>query len=240
MSKWHKVFGKNCSYIKYKTEEIKAYSLYGMVYSFKFSIEDFLKVLKFISKNLNIKKNSSLLDYGSGNGALLDYFVNYFSLKNNISVEINKYFLNFQKKFIKFTNFHLGNSAKDLKKIKTNAVDNIMCNSVFQYFPSEKEAQDILRQFIRICKKRILISFILDEKKKIAYKEAVRKRQNLTCSEFKKKYKNTPIKFFPKFFFLKNQYLKKYAKSIKIISLPKNSLDSKFVYCCLIKKNNNL
>ena len=235
MTKWNKIFGKNCSYIKYKIDEITAYSLYGMVYSFKFSIEDFLKILKFISKNLNITKNSSLLDYGSGNGALL----NYFSLKNNISLEINKYFLTFKKKFIKFTNFHLGNSAKDLKKIKSNAVDYIMCNSVFQYFSSEKEVQDILEQFIRICKKTILISFILDEKKKNEYKEAVRKRQNLTRSEFKKKYKNTPIKFFSKSFFLKNQYLKKNAKSIKIINIPKNSLDSKFVYCCLIKKNNN-
>jgi SAM-dependent methyltransferase len=236
MNKWSKIFGKNCNYIKHKPEVLMAYSLYGMVYSYKYNITHFIEIIKFISKNLNIKKKSSLLDFGSGNGAFLSLLINNFSLKKNISIEINNYFLNFQKKFIKSTKFYLGNSSKDLKKIKTNSVDNIMCNSVFQYFSNEKVAQDILLEFVRICKKRILIYVILDDAKKIKYKKEVRLRQNLSSYKFKKKYKYTPIRFYSRSFFLKNQHLKNVTKSIKIINLPKNSLDSKFAYCCVIKK----
>ena len=210
MNKWNKIFGKNCNYIKYKPEELMAYSLYGMVYSFKYNITTFFEIIKFISKNLNIKKNSSILDFGSGNGAFLYAFVNYFYLKKNISIETNNYFLNFQKKFIKSTKFYLGSTVKDLKKIKANSVDNIMCNSVFQYFSSKKVAQDILFEFVRICKSKILLYDIKDNAKKVKYKEVVRLRQNLTKYKYKEKYKNTPIRFYPKSFFLKNRNLKKF------------------------------
>ena len=86
MNKWNKVFGKNSNYIKYEPKDLMAYSLYGMVYSFKFNITHFFEIIKFISKNLNIKKNSSLLDFGSGNGAFLSTLINHFNLKKKISI----------------------------------------------------------------------------------------------------------------------------------------------------------
>jgi ubiquinone/menaquinone biosynthesis C-methylase UbiE len=236
MNNWHKIFNKNSTYIKFTLNDLMAYSLYGIVHSFKSDIFAFKTLVKFIAKCLNIKKSSSLLDYGSGNGAFLFALTNYFSLKKNISIEINKFFITFQKKYIKNTKFYIGCNEKILKKIKSNSVDNVICNSVFQYFPTEKIAQNILLEFVRISKKNIFLYDIKNEKYKISYKKTVRLRQNLSISEFEKKYKNTPIRFYSKSFFLKNLNLKKKTQSIKIISMPKDTLDSKFGFCVLIKK----
>ena len=46
-----------------------------------------------------IKKNYSILDFGSGNGAFLYYFKNKFNLKNNYSFEVSRPLLTFQKRY---------------------------------------------------------------------------------------------------------------------------------------------
>ena len=46
--------------------------------------------IKFIQKNLQIKKNSSVLDFGSGNGSFLFYFQKKFNLKKNYSFKFQK------------------------------------------------------------------------------------------------------------------------------------------------------
>ena len=92
-----------------------------------------------------IKKNYSILDFGSGNGAFLYYFKNKFNLKNNYSFEVSRPLLNFQKKILKETffiqtHYKHNNSLRDLKD---NMVDYSICNSVFQYFPSEIYARNV-------------------------------------------------------------------------------------------------
>tara|TARA_B100000780_G_C20998275_1_gene399365 strand:- start:1 stop:729 length:729 start_codon:yes stop_codon:yes gene_type:complete len=239
ISKWNKIFGTKSQYIKEDPYDLMSYSLFTKVYSNALNYSDFLSVTKFISNKLKIKKNSSILDYGSGNGAILFFFLRKFNLKKNISIEINKSFLNFQKKFIKHTKFLKGNfinPSNFLNKIKSNSVDNIICNSVFQYFVSDKEAILVLLEFVRIAKKKIFIYDVknIDFKKK--YQEIVRKRQGLSHIKFKKKYQNTPIRLYDKSLFLKNKKLNNITKSVKIYPLPKCALDEKFGFCIMIKK----
>jgi hypothetical protein len=90
-----------------------------------------------------------------------------------------------------------------------------------------------------VTKKSILIYDIKDLNKKSIYKERVRIRQNLSKEEFKNKYKNTPIRFYPKNFFVRilGNLKKKYNFKYKFISLPSSATDSEFGYCLLIKKN---
>jgi|TARA_B100000767_G_C19712357_1_gene513364 SAM-dependent methyltransferase len=239
ISKWNKIFGIKSQYIKENPYNLMSYSLFTKVYSNALNYSDFLSVMKYISNALRLKKNSSILDYGSGNGAILIYFLSNFYLRKNISIEINKSFLNFQKKFIKYTKFLRGNfinPSNFLSKIKSNSVDNIMCNSVFQYFISDKQAILVLLEFVRITKKNIFIYDVknIDLEKK--YKETVRKRQGLSKAKFEKKYLNTPIRLYEKSFFLENKKLNNLVKSVKIYPLPKCALDEKFGFCIMIKK----
>lgn len=241
ISKWNKIFGIKSPYIKEDPYNLMSYSLFTKVYSEALNYFDFLSVTKFISDALKIKKDSSILDYGSGNGAILFYFLNKFNLKKNISIEINQSFLNFQKKFIKHTKFLKGNfinPSNFLSKIRTNSVDNVMCNSVFQYFTSNKQASLVLLEFVRIAKKKIFIYDIKNINFEKKYKEVVRKRQGLSKTKFKKKYSNTPVRLYHKSFFLKNEKLANMVKSVKIYPLPKSAMDKKFGFCVMIKKNN--
>ena len=240
INKWKKIFGSQSQYINKSPYNLMSYSLFAKVYSNAINYSDFLLIMKFISNRLTLKKNSSILDYGSGNGAILLYFLSNFSLKKNISIEINKSFLNFQKRFIKHTKFlkvNFFNPHSLLRKIKRNSVDSIMCNSVFQYFVSQEQAILVLLEFARISKKRIFIYDIKNNEMKKKYQEALRKRQGLSKLQFKKKYLNTPIRTCHKSFFLKNEKLNKIAKSVKIYPLPKCALDSKFGFCVMIEKN---
>jgi len=239
LNKWNKIFSNKSHYITKNPYNLMSYSLFTQVYSDTINYFDFLSIIKFISNKLSLKKNSSILDYGSGNGAVLFYFLNNFSLKKNISIDINKSFLNYQKKFIKNTKFlkvNFFNPQNLLKKIKKNTVDNVMCNSVFQYFISEEQAMICLLELIRISKKKIFIYDIKNKELKKEYQEVVRNRQGLTKLQFSKKYHNTPVRTYYKSFFLKNNKLNKIVKSIKIYPLPSCALDSKFGFCLMIEK----
>jgi|TARA_B110000093_G_C12870415_1_gene367423 phospholipid N-methyltransferase len=239
MNKWTKIFDKNSSYIKESPYNLMSYSLFSKVYSDALNYSDFLKIMEFISNALRLKKNSSILDYGSGNGAILLYFLKNYFLKKNISIEINKSFINFQKKFINHTKLLKGNFNNPqnfLSKIKSNSVDNIMCNSVFQYFVSEKKAMLVLMEFIRIAKKRIFIYDIKNKESEKEYRETVRKRQGFSKIKFKEKYRETPIRSYNKSFFLKNNKLNNIVKSVKIYPIPKCALDGKFAFCLMIEK----
>ena len=119
----------------------------------------FLNIIKFQIKLLKIKRNSSILDFGSGNGGFLYYYIKKFNLKNNISFEISKPLIKFQKKILRNTKFYRTNHKnfvfREIKK--KHLVDYSLCNSVFQYFLTEKYTYSILELLIRLTRKRILI-----------------------------------------------------------------------------------
>ena len=182
-----------------------------------------------------------MLDFGSGNGAMLYFFIKKYNLKNNYSFEISLPLLNLQKKFIKKTYFFRTHHAKInlYKKFQYNLVDNSMSISVFQYFYNQSYFYNILDFLLRVTKKKILIYDIKNSRTKLKYRERVRKRQKLTLYEFKKKYRNTPIRFYDKLYIKKilNRLQKKYDFSFRFQNLPGAATDYKFGYCLIITKN---
>jgi SAM-dependent methyltransferase len=243
---WYKIFNnKNFSYYKdskcLKKNNYFHYSfnLQKIIYP-GLNFYKFKKIIKFMINTLKIKKKKTILDFGSGNGAFLNYFTKKYDLRNNLSFELSRPLINFQKKFITKTNFYQTNQKKNnvFKKIDNNIVDYSFSNSVFQYFHSNLYCLSVLDFLIRVTKESILIYDIKDFNKKNIYKRKVRIRQNLSSTEFKNKYKNTPIRFYKKIFFIKilNKLKKKYDFKYEFISMPVSATDSKFSYCLLIKK----
>ena len=114
-----------------------------------------------------------------------------------------------------------------------------MSISVFQYFYNEEYCFKILDFLLRITKKNIIIYDIKNLKTKLLYNKKVRLRQNLTLYEFNKKYKNTPIRFYDKLYFIKilKKLRKKYDFSFTFKKLPNVATDYKFGYCLIISKN---
>ncbi|MDB3887971.1 class I SAM-dependent methyltransferase [Candidatus Pelagibacter sp.] len=192
--------------------------------------------MKFFFEKLRIKKNMSLLDFGSGNGGILYYLIKKYNLKNCFSVEISKNFLTFQKKYITNSKFIKINftSFKNLKKIKANSINLTMLNSVSQYFYSNTYCLKILNELIRITSKRLFIYDIKNKEYQDSYIENLCYRRKITISEFNKIYKKTPLRFYYKSFFI--NFLNKKKIKFKIFNNPKFALDSKYGFCILIEK----
>ena len=53
------------------------------------NFKKYIQLTNFIKKITFIKKEDSLLDFGSGNGAFLYFFINKLKLKKNVSFEIS-------------------------------------------------------------------------------------------------------------------------------------------------------
>ena len=209
---WHKIFNDpkfNYNYkskklgIKNRKNYIKySYKLFSIIYP-EVNIAKFTNIINFQIKILKINKNRSIMDFGSGNGAFLYYFINKYKLKNNFSLEISKPLLTFQKKIIKNTNFIRTNSLTFSKKLNSAKykVHYSISNSVFQYFYSKKYAIKVLEFLIKNTSETILIYDIKSFYKKKKYIEVKKKRQNLSQKDFNKMYKNTHLRFYKKKFF---------------------------------------
>ena len=94
--KWSELFNDNN--FKYNTESkklknITAYKLAKIIYP-DLNQKKFKKISNFIIKNIEIKKNNKLLDFGSGNGAFLSFFKN--KVKKLYSLELSKNLISFQ------------------------------------------------------------------------------------------------------------------------------------------------
>ena len=247
--KWHKIFNKkNFFYVsesnfnKNNKNFIDISYLLTKIIHPQLNKKKYLGIVNFIKKNLKIKKGSSMLDFGSGNGGILYFFQKKFDLNNNYSFEISSPLLKLQKSIIKKTFFfktHQTNT-KFLNSFKNNVVDNSISISVFQYFYNEEYCFKILDFLLRITKKNIMIYDVKNSKTKHLYNKEVRTRQNLTVNEFNKKYKNTPIRFYDKLYFRKilKKLKKKYDFSFAFKKLPNVATDYKFGYCLIISKKN--
>ena len=247
---WYKIFNNKYFFYKKKSNEVlflknKSYqklsfSLCSIIYP-KLTFKKFMNITRFQSNILKIRKNSSVLDFGSGNGAFLFYFLNKFKLNKNLSFEVSQPLISLQKKFINKTTFYKVHQSKDnfSEKYKKIRVDHSYCNSVFQYFVNENYALKVIEFLMNITNKSILIYDIKDNDKKNLYIQTVRKRQKLSLIEYKKKYKNTPIRFYNKTFFKKilNRLNKKYSLKYKFKNLPYSATDNKFGYCLIIYKD---
>jgi len=117
-----------------------------------------------------------------------------------------------------------------------------MSISVFQYFYSTKYCYQVLEFLLRITRNKIIIYDIKNLKTKFNYCEEVRKRQNLTRLEFKKKYSNTPVRFYEKKLFerILKRLQNKYDFSFNFHKLPNAATDHKYGYCLIISKKNSI
>ncbi len=248
INNWSKIFNNPCFFYNRNSKKIKfldnkylinSYKLTSIVYP-NLKYKDFLNLIRFQMNTLKIKKNSSLLDFGSGNGNFLYFFINKHDLKNNISLELSRPLISFQKKIIKSTRFYLtsNKSTKFLNKLKIKSVDYSMSNSVFQYFESENYAKNVIEFLINKTRKTILIFDIKNYKKRKNFLEQVRKRQKLSKIQFAEKYRFTPVRFYKKDFFVQflNKLKKKYYFEYKFKNMPKETTDYKFGYCLIINK----
>ena len=254
---WKKIFySKEMPYNKLSSEYIKSlsknnfsfflksYSLTKIIYPllnksiFKNMMNFFMKELNIFHAKNKLNNFTSMLDFGSGNGAFILYFINKLHLKNNYSLELSKELLILQKKIIKETKFiHINNNSNTLffKKIKNNTVDISISASVFQYFRSNKYALEILRNLVIVSKKIIILYDVKNLSTKKSYLKSLRKRQKLTIDNFTKKYENTPLRFYNKKFFINNFKHNKKIKKIKFLKMPLNTLDSKFGYSVIFE-----
>ena len=153
---WKNIFSsKRMSYNKSSLEYIKttkkhnisffekSYSLTKIIYPL-LERKIYVNIINVFKKQIfsfaKQNKNVSMLDFGSGNGAFLLYFINKFNFKKNYSIELSKKLISIQKKILKDTKFiYVKDNIKTsfFKKIKNNSVDITISASVFQYFRSD-------------------------------------------------------------------------------------------------------
>lgn len=244
-NEWHKLFdSKNFSYFK-NSKLVKkinnlsySYKLAKIIYP-EISFEKFKKILKYIENKINLKKNTSILDFGSGNGCFLHYFINKYQLNNNYSFEVSKSLIEFQKSKIKSTKFNKTNPHKfNFSKKNINQVDYSICLSCFQYFNSNYYASMVINFLIDVTKKNILIYDIKNLNLINKHKKKVRLRQGLTKIEFENKYKNYPLRYYKKTFFIRilNKIAKKKNFKYYFDKLPNSATDNEYGYCLVIKK----
>ena len=101
---WEKIFKKkNFDWNKKSKElllhdEITPYQLFKVIFNIKY--KNFLIFSKYLKNTLKIKDQSSVMDFGSGNGSLLLILINNFKLSKIYSYEINKFY-KFSKRILK-------------------------------------------------------------------------------------------------------------------------------------------
>lgn len=245
-NKWAKLFGNkkfkyylNTINLKKNNNNFlhtfnKAKIIYPELNKTKFS-----KILKFIEKNIKLKKKSSLLDFGSGNGCFINYFIIKFNLQNNMSFEVSNSLLNLQKREVKFTRFFKTDDKEfNFNNPKKFKVTTSICLSCFQYFQSYFYAKKVLHFLLDITENTVFIYDIKDYGKKSEYRNNVRLRQKLTKSDFLKKYQSYPLRYYKKKFFVEILSKKKYKNKFKykFVNLPSSSTDNKYGYCLVITK----
>lgn len=253
-NKWNTIFSskkmsyyqKTLDYIKSQDSllNIKSYNLCKIIYpgltpKIYCAMKNFFSKLIVDNFGKKIKDSISILDFGSGNGFLLFFLLNKFNIKKMLSIELSKNLIFLQKKILHKTKFLLidNNNTLFFNKVKDNSYDFVICCSVFQYFISYRYAIDIIENFIRIGKRKICLYDIKNFEFKHKYLKNLMDRQNISKSEFKKKYKFCPIRFYKKKFFLDKFSNIEKVKKIIFKKMPVGSLDQDFGYSVIIELN---
>lgn len=200
---WNKIINKDDFVWNKKTEQIihekiTSFDLHRSI--FNISENEFTKYMLYIEKNISIKKCDSILEYGCGNGSILLYFKNKFESKS-YGCDISKKLVKYAKQILNTDDIK---ECDNLNWLTNKSIDICICNSVLQYFKSEKYCLDKIREMIAKTKTTIFITDIKNKEyeKDFKYKQAI--RQNLSMKQLSKKYKDTPLRFYNKKFFTDN------------------------------------
>ena len=109
---WHQIFNnknffyfKNSKKLKKSNYSYYSFNLLKIIYP-ELTYVKFRSIIKLMENILEMQKKNSMLDFGSGNGAFLNYFIAKYNLKDNYSFEISLPLINFQKKIINITIFY--------------------------------------------------------------------------------------------------------------------------------------
>lgn len=96
--------------------------------------------------------NLKVLDYGSGFGITASHFA-----KNNDVLAIEPDVETVEKRFCKNNYKQIVGEIDQLKKLKDNSFDVVLCHNVLEYI---KERKDIFQEFYRILKPNGIISIV--------------------------------------------------------------------------------
>ena len=190
---------------------------------FSSSTESYVDFLAYIEQL--VLPCTSIAEFGCGNGANLYYFAKQHGMAV-VGCDISVDLIGLAKSVIVDGTFNVGNQFD----VDDNSVDYCISNSVFQYFPTDEYADSVVSEMLRISKKGILVTDIKSSETEIDFKEKQAKRQGLTVTELELKYKDTPLKSYPKSFF------EKY--NAKFLTMPANYPDSDLKpYSVMINKH---
>lgn len=199
----------------------------------KFDKKGYENYVKNKVKLLKISKNSNILEYGCGAGALLNIL--HKSKHNNLyGIDYSLNLIKKVKKFLPNISYIVG----DYKKIKffKKKFDIIISNSVFQYFDNYDYSKKVIYKMISFLNKngQVLILDIPDKKKEIKYKK--KKSKILGESLYLQKNDKYDHLYYEKSFFKKIS--KKKNLKIKIFNQnTKFYLNSPYRFNVLFKKN---
>ena len=222
--RWKKIWDKNAKQIKPQNlNDLLKLNGHSSATS-EINRYEWGKYINYFIKKYNIKQNQSVLEIGCGCGAFL-----YFFHKKKIKlfgIDNSKELIKVAKKFFKKNNFFVG-EANNLSQIKNKKIDFVFANSVFQYFPNLKYANQVLDEIMKIAHEdtKIIILDVPDIEKYSLWRRSAVKKIGLT--EFKKTYKNLKHKFYEKKFFYNYASLNKLDISISNQTLIKKE-NSKF------------
>ena len=179
-----------------------------------FSINDWKKFVNYFIQENKINKTNKILEIGCGAGAFLLPFYN--KKIQCYGIDNIKNFIKISQKYMprgKFFVSEANNLKKKIKKIKFNF---IFCNSIFQYFPSKKYADQVLKEILdlKTIKNKIYILDIPDHKKKTKYVNSLIKQ--IGKKKYQEKYSKNMHQFYKYEDFVK--FIKKRNLKIKKIS----------------------
>lgn len=126
----------------------------------KINKKDWLDYSYSISQKLGIKNNESIFEFGCGSGALLYPMYVGFNVKVG-GCDFSEILIKNANKYMK-GNFFVS-SVIDVNLNK--AYDYTISNSVFQYFPSEQYARNVVSKMLKASKKKIAILDVNDKDK---------------------------------------------------------------------------
>jgi cyclopropane fatty-acyl-phospholipid synthase-like methyltransferase len=196
----------------------------------QFNKKNWFKYIKSLFRGIKLNKNSEILEYGCGAGAVLSYW---YEKKYRLNgIDYSKTLVSKGKKYFPKINFRVGEiSSIDFFDTK---FDLIFTHSVFQYFENYQYAKNLISKMLTKLNKKGYIC-ILDVPNKDKEKHFVRSRKEaLGIKEYKKKYEKNKHFFYKKSFF--KDFAKKNNLSIRIFDhFSTFNENSKFRYNVILK-----
>jgi len=196
----------------------------------QFNKKNWFKYIKSLFKDIKLKKNSEILEYGCGAGAVLSYW--YEKKYRLYGIDYSKTLITKGKKYFPKIKFCAGEiSSIDYFESK---FDLIFTHSVFQYFENYQYAKNLISKMLTKLNKKGYIC-LLDVPNKDKEKNFIKSRKGaLGIKEYKKKYEKNKHFFYKKSFF--KDFAKKNNLSIRIFDhFSSFNENSKFRYNVILR-----